>query len=175
MDPSLLNPYQAPAAELPAAAEIAGPGEGATRGARLLAYLIDLILSIGVMLPIELWAGVFKGFPSAMKPMEFPSSLIWTLAWVVLWVVLNGTFLIQSSQTIGKKLMGLQIVMLRGGMRAPFDRLVFWRFLPMMLISQITTIGPLLGLLDSLFIFRQDRRCLHDHIAGTRVVALEKK
>jgi uncharacterized RDD family membrane protein YckC len=31
-------------------------------------------------------------------------------------------------------------------------------------------IGPFYSLADILCIFREDRRCLHDHIAGTKVV-----
>ena len=31
-------------------------------------------------------------------------------------------------------------------------------------------IVPLFGIVDVLFIFREDRRCIHDMIAGTRVI-----
>jgi uncharacterized RDD family membrane protein YckC len=36
----------------------------------------------------------------------------------------------------------------------------------------VTLIGiiPLFGLVDILFIFREDKRCIHDLIAGTRVI-----
>ena len=37
----------------------------------------------------------------------------------------------------------------------------------------IPVIGSFLGLLDVLFIFRQDRRCLHDMVAGTEVISLK--
>jgi uncharacterized RDD family membrane protein YckC len=175
MDPSFSNPYQAPAAGEPLETESVAPGQSATRGSRLVAYLMDSIIGFAVMFPLQLWAGVFKGFPSEMKPQQFPKSLVWSLGWIVLWIALNGTFLAKSAQTIGKKLMGLQIVMVKDGKPASFERLVFWRFVPVMLVSQIPYAGAVLSLVDSLFIFRADRRCLHDHIAGTRVVALEKK
>jgi len=32
---------------------------------------------------------------------------------------------------------------------------------------------PLYGLVDILFIFRSDRRCIHDMIAGTQIVEAE--
>jgi hypothetical protein len=35
-------------------------------------------------------------------------------------------------------------------------------------------VGTFLVLVDVLFIFRKDRRCVHDHIAGTRVVNLDR-
>ena len=37
-------------------------------------------------------------------------------------------------------------------------------------ITAIPVAGGIFALADLLFIFREDRRCLHDHIAGTRVV-----
>jgi uncharacterized RDD family membrane protein YckC len=174
VDPSFPNPYQAPVAGEPQQAESADAGKNAARGARFLAYMADGIVSFVVMFPLQLWAGVYKGFP-AMKPQEFPRSLFWSLGAVLLWIALNGPFLAKSAQTIGKKLMGLQIVMVHDGRPAALERLVFWRFLPVMLISQIPYVGGLLFLADALFIFREDRRCLHDHIAGTRVVDLDKK
>jgi len=174
MDPSFSNPYQAPVAGEPLETEGVTPGQAGTRGARLVAYIMDSLIGFAVMFPLQIWGGVFKGFPSEMKPQGFPKSLVWSLGWIVLWIALNGTFLAKSAQTIGKKLMGLQIVMAKDGRPASFERLVFWRFTPMMLVAQIPYVGVLLGLADSLFIFREDRRCLHDHVAGTRVVALEK-
>ena len=44
-----------------------------------------------------------------------------------------------------------------------------------MLVAQIPYIGAFLILADVLCIFREDRRCLHDHLAGTRVIDLDKK
>jgi hypothetical protein len=38
------------------------------------------------------------------------------------------------------------------------------------LIGAIPYIGPLFSLVNVLFIFREDYRCVHDHIAGTIVV-----
>jgi uncharacterized RDD family membrane protein YckC len=32
---------------------------------------------------------------------------------------------------------------------------------------------PALTSIDALFIFRRDRRCLHDLVAGTKVIAVE--
>ncbi len=42
-------------------------------------------------------------------------------------------------------------------------------FLPT-LISQVPFIGGIFGLVNALFIFGAERRCLHDRLAGTRVV-----
>ena len=44
------------------------------------------------------------------------------------------------------------------------------RYFPVQLVGNIPFIGPLLGIVNVLLIFRADRRCGHDLIAGTRVV-----
>jgi uncharacterized RDD family membrane protein YckC len=42
----------------------------------------------------------------------------------------------------------------------------------MMLLQQMPVVNLILPLLDALFIFREDRRCIHDLIAGTKVIQL---
>lgn len=37
-------------------------------------------------------------------------------------------------------------------------------------LNRILSFIPFYALVDILFIFREDRRCLHDRIAGTQVV-----
>ena len=44
------------------------------------------------------------------------------------------------------------------------------RYLPVQLAGAIPLVGPIIGLVNILMIFRGDRRCGHDLIAGTRVV-----
>ncbi len=49
-------------------------------------------------------------------------------------------------------------------------RLVFLRYGGPGLIGQIPFLGSLFSLLDALFIFSEERRCIHDHFADTKVV-----
>ncbi len=44
------------------------------------------------------------------------------------------------------------------------------RYLVFSLVNQIPTVGSLINLVNVLFIFGKERRCLHDRIAGTVVV-----
>ena len=48
--------------------------------------------------------------------------------------------------------------------------LIGLRYLPFWVVGQVWVIGPILSLANPLFIFREDRRCLHDLLAGTKVV-----
>jgi uncharacterized RDD family membrane protein YckC len=171
MDPSAPNPYQPPSDLEPPADETSVVDRSATRSERLGAAMIDGLISSVIFLPIQIWAGVYDGFPH-VKPQQFPLPLAWTLGGIVLWLAVHGVFLARSAQTVGKKLVGTQIVMVKDGRPAPLSRLVLWRFLPTMLVPQIPMVGAVLSCVDVLLIFRKDRRCLHDHIAGTRVVSL---
>jgi len=172
MDPSLPNPYQAPNDLEAAASEAPAGARNATRSSRLAAAMIDGIISFAAFLPLQLYAGVYEGFPYGMKSQPFPQSLYWALAGLAFYVAVHGVFLARSAQTIGKKLLRIQIVNASDGKRAPIDRILLLRVVPVTLVTQVPYVGGLIALVDLLFIFRKDRRCLHDHVAGTRVVAV---
>lgn len=100
------------------------------------------------------------------------------VAWV--WAGLLGAIVLQAlliavrGQNLGKMLFGLRVVRVDTGAPAGFVRAGLLRFLlPVALILVLNGI-PMLGFfflfVDYLFIFREDRRCLHDLIAGTKVV-----
>jgi uncharacterized RDD family membrane protein YckC len=74
--------------------------------------------------------------------------------------------LIVSGQTLGKKMMGIKIVMENTKKNGGFVPNVLLR----VLVNSALGIVPFYGLVDILFIFREDRRCIHDLIAGTIVV-----
>lgn len=136
--------------------------------------MLDTVISLTILLPAQVYTGMYDGFPHISRP-PFPQTLLWALGGVAVWLALNGVFLARSGQTIGKKLVGIQIVNVSDGKPAPLARLVIWRYLPMVLVSQIPYVGGVLGIVNVCFIFRQDRRCVHDHIAGTRVVEVVKR
>ncbi len=146
-------------------------GGSASRWSRLGAAIIDGLISMVVFVPLQFSAGVYDNFPN-MTPQPFPQTVLWSLGGIVLWVAVHGVFLARSAQTIGKKLFRIQVVSVADGKPAPLFKLIVLRFLPMSMLPQIPMVGPLLSLANALFIFRKDRRCIHDHIAGTRVVAI---
>ena len=91
------------------------------------------------------------------------------LVWLALFVC-QCYLLAQRGQTIGKIVMGLRIVRFEDGTNPGFVKAVLMRTFLWALITAIPVVGPLIGLVGILFIFRDDQRCLHDHLAGTRVV-----
>jgi uncharacterized RDD family membrane protein YckC len=72
-------------------------------------------------------------------------------------------------QTLGKKWLGIKILKLDGSPPG-FPAAVALRVLVNGLIGLIPVVGGIYVLVDTLLIFRDDRRCIHDLIAGTRVV-----
>jgi len=74
-----------------------------------------------------------------------------------------------GGQTIGKKALGIKIVSVSHE-NVPVFKILGLRYLPISLVSIIPILGQILPLVDVLFIFRDDRRCVHDLIAGTCVI-----
>ena len=96
-------------------------------------------------------------------------TLLSTALGFVFFIAVHGYWLKKNGQTIGKKILGIRIADLEGNVPR-FGRLVALRYLPISLVTLIPGLGQLLPLVDVLFIFRSDRRCVHDLIAGTKVL-----
>ncbi|MDP3544527.1 MAG: RDD family protein [Elusimicrobiota bacterium] len=94
----------------------------------------------------------------------------------LLGAVLLGFFAYQiwllttQGQTLGKKIMGVRIVKTSDMSNGGFVTNVLLRALASAAVTLVPIFGALFAMADPLFIFREDRRCLHDHIAGTCVI-----
>ncbi|MBN2343526.1 MAG: RDD family protein [Deltaproteobacteria bacterium] len=162
------NPYQPPRAPLGGGAERRRPShiepmEPATRGMRLLAAMLDGLATMMVLMPVMSYLDLFN------RPMEMETQLTVFLLGFISVPLLHGYLLHTRGQSIGKLVVGIRIVGLDGRL-LPLGRIVFMRYLPIQLANQIPSIGPLFAVMDVVWIFREDRRCIHDHIAGTMVV-----
>jgi uncharacterized RDD family membrane protein YckC len=74
-----------------------------------------------------------------------------------------------KGRDVGKLIIGTRIVRMDGS-RAGFVHAVALRGFVPGLISMLPWIGNIFSIVNICFIFREDRRCLHDLIAGTKVV-----
>ena len=90
---------------------------------------------------------------------------------VMMFFVLHGFLLHQYGQTIGKRLMGIAIVTM-DNQKPPLLTLIVQRYVSQWLMGMVPVLGILLRLADVLFIYRPDRRCIHDHLAKTKVIDL---
>lgn len=135
----------------------------ASRWARLGAAIIDGILT-GVV--------VYGGFLLCLLVLELGifSAFLVALALALGLFVVQCWFLSIDGQTIGKKPMNIRIVEVDTERNGGFVRNVVLRWIVNGLIASIPYVGGFYALVDILFIFRADKRCIHDFIAGTHVV-----
>lgn len=163
------NPYAAPQSNV-ADVQQAGELVLAGRGMRLAGAIIDQVIMLVLIVPIMFASGFWKMAMSGQQP-GFGWTLGMGIVGFICFLLVNGYLLNQSGQTVGKKLLGMRIVDLNGN-KPEFFRLVGLRYGIGALIAQIPAVNMVYGLVDALFIFREDHRCIHDLIAGTRVVAV---
>ncbi len=140
----------------------------ASIGARFFAQIIDgvlfsmtVIVSILIVLLLVKQGYVEKNGTDWKQITILP--LVFTLP--IIFVLTQWALLSVHGQTIGKKLLMIRVVTMKG--RLPgFVRGVFLRNWIRVVLSLI----PFFGLIDLLFAFGSSRRCLHDMFSGTRVV-----
>lgn len=89
---------------------------------------------------------------------------------MIIFLLLHGYLLATRGQTIGKMLLGVRIVDYNTDQLLSFGKLIGLRVVPVWMVSLIPFAGGCLVLIDTLFIFGNERRCIHDLIAGTKVV-----
>lgn len=146
----------------------------ASLGARLGGAIIDSIFALICSAPG--FAMLFGSFVSAAQSgQSYPSLAGNTMGWgalglgILVNLAVQGFLIASSGQSIGKKVAGTRIVKLDGSLPGLVHGYLL-RGALVYLIGLVPYLGRFFGLVDACFIFRQDRRCIHDLIASTRVV-----
>jgi len=85
------------------------------------------------------------------------------------YAILNSYLLWIRGQTIGKLLLKTQILSEQNEL-VPVVRVLLIRYLLILVISSLPGIGRLFAFANSLAIFRENHKCLHDEICKTKVV-----
>lgn len=151
----------------------AGRHELATIGSRLIASIVDMLIVMVLLYSVvyAIYGSIFQPFIDAQKQ-GIVHQIGFTLAFgalgIVIYAIVNWKPLESGGQSVGKKLLGIRIVRTDGS-PVGARHVLLRRYLPLAVVSQIPLIGSLLAMLDSLFIFRASRKCLHDDIADTIV------
>jgi uncharacterized RDD family membrane protein YckC len=165
------NRYAPPRATVSDTAPEDGERELAGRGTRLGAAIIDGIILGLIIWPYAMttdyWTRATQG------QIEMSDLLQLSLVSLIGFLVLHGYLLHKHGQTIGKRLLGIRIVSASDGQIVSLGTIFGLRYVPIQIAGIVPVIGNVLPLLDVLFIFREDRRCLHDFIAGTKVVKVK--
>jgi uncharacterized RDD family membrane protein YckC len=162
-----VNPYAPPKAQVvdyvaPAVADLAGRGE------RLGAAILDSLIGLLWVVPIWMFLGIFSAIRGGHQP-PLQITAVGALMSLLAYVVVNGYFLNATGQSLGKKMVGIRIVSLDDS-NPGLGKLLLLRIAPISLAALIPVVGQVVSMLDALFIFSRQRRCLHDLLAGTKVV-----
>ncbi len=175
-----------PAAAAPAAAGFTAAAPTtlvpAGRIVRLGAAVLDSLLASVAILPgILLMGPSFLALVTAYTRGEQPDiaaiggaglvlgGLVAAAGWFVQFVI--QVWLISTrGQSIGKKLLGIRIVKFADHTNPGFLHGWFLRNFIRGVIQMVPYIGFVFALVNLAFIFGEQRRCLHDLIAGTKVV-----
>lgn len=136
---------------------------------RLAAVLVDGVI-IGLPILVFLFAYFgFSGMFDMVRKYGILYSLVVTIISQIIYFSVNGIMLYKYGQTIGKKVMGIKIVKLDNSLPQLTNSYIL-RYLIPSIFPIIPFVGSMIGLADILCIFKSDRRCIHDLMAGTRVV-----
>ena len=158
------NIYAAPASVLET------PGEDilASRWARLGGSIVDTIALMLISGPVMYFTGFWERAMTGNVPIM--DTIIYGVFGLVVYLALNGYLLSKHGQTVGKKVAGTRIVSVETNEIIPLWKTFFVRYLPLAVSANIPWVGQFIVLVDSLFVFRKDKRCIHDLIANTKVI-----
>ena len=134
--------------------------------------LLEVLVSLGIL--VSALAGIAAMLPAAASRVGEATSLdrAGTLGILLFIATCVGIFSLQSflltvhGWTLGKRVLKLRVVAVDGH-RAGFVQVVLLRSL---IPGLAAFCCGLFSLIDALFIFGDERRCLHDLLAGTIVV-----
>jgi len=129
----------------------------AGRGSRLAAVIIDGIIYGGSFVFLAISAAL-------LRDMVFV--IFVALAIPVAIFIYQMVLLTKYGQTLGKKALGIRIVKMDTQENGGFVPNVLLR----LVVNGLLGLIPFYSIVDILFIFGSDRRCIHDWIAGTQVI-----
>ena len=145
----------------------------ASRWARLWAAIIDGLIALVFFVPL-LWVLDFESLLAETQPPSIGNMLLFLAYGAATYLLCHGYLLHKYGQTIGKNVFDIAIVTMDNQLLG-LPKLLLKRSIPVTVLSYIPYIGSFVPLADALFIFRKDRRCIHDLIAGTQVICVAKK
>lgn len=177
---SSYNPYSPPAAgaayDAPAGA-FYGEQVLADRITRLGAALLDGLLGMAcaapgaVFMASQMFHSVTSrhGRANAFDPADLIGGIVLILALALPLAIYQWYLISKTGQTLGKRWTGIKVVKLDG---SPVDFVsgVVMRNWIVAAMGMVPYAGSCVSLVDALMIFGDERRCLHDLIAGTKVI-----
>ncbi len=144
----------------------------ASRGRRLGASLIDGFLPMAGLIPFLVMLLLTGSSYEAGSALTVIFALFSGLS--VTGIAIYGIVLmVTRSQSIGKRILNIVVFDYDTDVRASAGKVFGMRSLVNGLICSVPYLGSLYALIDILFIFGEEKRCLHDRLANTRVVVAQ--
>ena len=175
-----LNPYEAPKSSVQAVQIDELPLASLWR--RLFARLIDTTLLLVISMQVTDW--LLQNWPVQVTNNQYINTFFWTsntsyiflnlFVGIGVFAILNTYLLATRGQTIGKYLLKIRIVDHRSDEVPKLRFSLLLREGITMQLSLFGIMGMLIALIDVLFIFSPNRRCLHDYWSFTKVVSANK-
>lgn len=162
------NIYAAPQADLTQTSNDDNEAEMATRWSRLWSSLIDSLTIMAISIPTMHFTGGLEMITQGIQPSFIYNISIAALA-ISVFFIINFKLLKTQGQTIGKKTLKIKIVDLDGNL-PDFNTQILKRYATYFLPGQIPVAGQFFSLINILFIFGKKKRCIHDFVAGTKVI-----
>lgn len=183
------NPYTPPSSDLVDATYIGTADIAASRMRRLGAVLLDLlilvVLQVSTILLIDHFSGsnIFQEAILNASEEDYPwfeinllsaANYIGLAIDAIVFFFINGYLLAKRGQSIGKVIVNIAIVNVDTQRVQPMGRLIMLRYAPIYMLQAVMAfVYFLVFTVDALFVFRRDRRTLHDMMAGTTVIDLK--
>ena len=165
--PPEVNPYAPPAADVGAldfAQYALDDAVLAERGTRFFAHLVDQLLYLLAAIP------GFIGFFATNEATDPDTVELLVYAWIVPLLLLLAAYqwylVATTGQSLAKRWFGIRIVRMSGAPVGFLHGVVLRSWV----LGAMNSACSLVSLVDALAIFGQQCRCIHDHIADTKVV-----
>ena len=131
-------------------------------------------LFFGFMFATEIMSPQYFDRPETPAVLLYENLLI-LISILIAFLSVHGYLLATRGQTVGKVLMKTKIVHHNTGNLVPLLPLFLKRYLLLWLLIEIPVFGGFLNLANAMMIFRENKKCLHDEMAGTKVVTLKRR
>ena len=166
----MANPYAPPAAStevLPFQPDFGGYGFPAERGTRFAAHMVDNLLYLPTLIPGGIAAALLLDTPEDLDNVANFILVYGLLGLFPLMLASYQWYLVaQTGQSLAKRWFRIKIVRMDGSLPG----FVYGVLLRSWVLQALNAACNLVGLIDALMIFGQESRCLHDQIAGTKVI-----
>ena len=155
-----------------------------SRGKRLGSFIIDNLIAMAIGNFLFILFPIKKTMSAMVTNNNYNANIfiVMTIIGFLQFTIIHGYFLHTTGQTIGKKILNLQIVGL-DNKQLSLAKLLSLRYFILQAAIPVTiyycfsyniillfSLIGLLSVIDPIFIFGENRRCLHDLIAGTKVI-----